>query len=319
MLTTEGVQHQRYRRAVQADFSGPRIRAAQEAGLVSLAAQLLDGIHGLGTAELRSTFAARLPIQAILCLCGLPIEAEPNFRRWYNRFERALANFTDDPRIRQEASVAIEEFHVFLQAAIDAHSADSIPSLLKTLVNAAGTDRLTDEEIKRNLSIIFFGGISTVEALILNCLWALHENPDVLRAVKSDPARAIDVVEETIRWRSPVQSATRHATRRLQLRGATIEAGDVVNCMLGAANRDPEVFNLPGRFVIRRENIRKHLGFAMGPHSCLGFHLAKLEARIAIELLLDRLPEFRVVDHASEPPSGYEFHQPRRLQAAWTT
>ncbi|MDB6084629.1 MAG: cytochrome [Gammaproteobacteria bacterium] len=318
MLTAEGREHDRYRRAVQPDFQAHRVRASLEGRLMQLVEGLLDAVHDRGTAELRSTFASRLPIQAILCLCDLPLDAEPRVRGWYDRFERALANFTDDAAIKTEAAQAVEELHEFLQSAINSLNGQSDTSLLATLVRPASSDRLTDEEIKRNLSIILFGGISTVEALILNCLWAFHENPSVLREVTSQPSLAINAVEETVRWRSPVQSATRHATRRMQLRDARIEPGEVVNCMLGSANRDSLVFEHPERFILHRGNWRKHVGFATGTHSCLGFHLAKLEAKIAVQALLARLPDFRIIADDSQHPTGYEFHQPRRLQAAWS-
>jgi hypothetical protein len=86
--------------------------------------------------------------------------------------------------------------------------------------------------------------------------------------------------------------------------------------MLGAANHNPQVFADPDRFALGRPNVRPHLGFAAGPHSCLGFHLARLEAQVALDTLLTRLPAPRVVAEGTEAPSGYELHQPRRLQAA---
>jgi cytochrome P450 len=317
VLTTEGAQHDRYRRAFQPDFSPQRVRASLEATLESLTTELVAGFAATGSAEMRASLASRLPIQAILPLCGLPLDADSQVRHWYDRFEAALANFTGDATVRARAAEAAAELHAFLQAAIDRSGAAGPPSLLRTLVQARGEERLSDEEIRRNLAIVFFGGISTVEALILNCLWALSQHAALFDAVRADRSLLADVVEETLRWHSPVQSATRHSRAAYTLGGADIQPGEVVNCMVGAANRDARVFEDPDRFVLRRPNIRKHLAFATGPHSCLGFHLAKLEARIALDALLTRLPRFRVVLDRTEPPTGYEFHQPRRLEAAW--
>ena len=179
------------------------------------------------------------------------------------------------------------------------------------------SNRLAADEIKRNLSIILFGGISTVEALILNGLWALFEHPAVLNRLRCDPALLPQVVDEAIRWLSPVQSATRHVVGDCEFAGVHLEAGATVNCMIGAANRDPTVFPDPDRFDIDRPNLRRHLGFATGPHSCVGFNLAKAEARIAIEELLSRLPPFTRIGSESGPVMGYEFRQPAALTIGW--
>jgi cytochrome P450 len=200
---------------------------------------------------------------------------------------------------------------------IEAARGTTQSSVLARLVNVPGAESQSDEEIRRNLSIICFGGISTVEALILNAMWALFEHPEVLRRVREDYALLPSVLEETMRWMSPVQSATRHVKEDMQWRGVTLRKNDVLNCMLGAANRDPHIFDDPDIFNIDRDNLRRHLGFAAGSHACLGFHLAKLEAGIAIEQLLRRLPSLTLDRDASAPPSGYEFRQSRRLIVNW--
>ena len=317
VLTTEGLRHDRYRRAFQADFAKSRIGATLEEPLRRLATQLVDGFRREGRVEMRAAFASRLPIQAMLALCGLPLDAEARLRGWYDHFEAALANFGGDPGVRARAARAADELHAFLQAAIEDARGPGAPSLLRTLVNAPSEERLADEEIRRNLGILFFGGISTVEALVLNGLWAFHRHPELIAAARADSGFLPAFVDETIRWHGPVQSATRHALCAATLGAADVLEGEIVNCMLGAANRDPAVFPDPDRFVLGRPNIRRHLAFAAGPHACLGFHLAKLEAQVALEVLLARLPGLQVVADGTEPPRGYEFHQPRQLTVAW--
>lgn len=189
--------------------------------------------------------------------------------------------------------------------------------MLACLVQAPANQRLSDDEIKRNLSIVFFGGISTVEALLLNTLWAQFEHPEVLRRVQSDFASLPRLIEETMRWLSPVQSATRHVVTPFEWQGIEFASHDTVNCMLGAANRDPSVFADPDRFDLDRANSRRHLGFATGTHACLGSHLAKAEARIALEVLLGRLRNLRLERSQTDPPSGYEFRQSRRMTLSW--
>ncbi|HUI60669.1 MAG TPA: cytochrome P450 [Steroidobacteraceae bacterium] len=317
MLTTEDPTHDRYRRATQYAFAPGYIRTHFETAIAQVAASLLEEFVHAREADLRTVFAARLPIRVILLVCGLPASAEARMRRWYDSFEAALANFTRDPAIRAIARRSVQEFHELLDDAIGAARGSASDTLISRLANAPREQRLSDEEIRRNLSIIFFGGISTVEALLLNCLWALFEHPQAEAQVRQDRTVLPAVIEETMRWLSPVQSATRHVVEPFEWQGVRLEAHDIVNCMLGAANRDPRVFADPDRFDIGRLNTRRHLGFATGPHACLGSHLAKTEVRLGLDLLLRRLPGLRLQRSLSESPSGYEFRQSRRLSVAW--
>jgi len=317
LLTTEGALHDRYRLAVQPYFATSFIRNHFEGSIRIAAAGLVEGFRSSGKVELRGALARRLPIQAMLIACGLPVDAELRIRQWYDGFEAALANFARDATVRLRAQHDVAALHEFLESAMRATSGRLDTSLLAGLVNAPADKRLAADEIKRNLSIILFGGISTVEALILNGLWALFEHPAVLNRLRCDPALLPQVVDEAIRWLSPVQSATRHVVGDCEFAGVHLEAGATVNCMIGAANRDPTVFPDPDRFDIDRPNLRRHLGFATGPHSCVGFNLAKVEARIAIEELLSRLPQFTRIGSESGPVRGYEFRQPAALAIDW--
>jgi cytochrome P450 len=319
MLTTEGADHDRYRRAVQPRFVPGHVRQQYEPPILQATQQLIDGFADRGQIELRAAFAARLPVQTILAVFGMPLAAESSMRRWYDIFERALANYTWDAAIRQEAHGSVAEFHSFLDEAIRTARGGGEHTLLAALVNAPLAQRLTDEEIRRNMSIIFFGGISTVEALILNSLWALFEHPQILERVRSEPRLIPKAIEEALRWLSPAQSATRHITRDTAYGGVELRAGEVINCMLGAANRDTAMFSEPHRYDIDRANAQRHLAFATGVHTCLGFHLAKAQGRIALEQLLARLPQLRLVREQSAPPRGHEFRQPRALCVAWDT
>lgn len=317
MLTSDGVEQQRYREPFRGAFTPAAVHRNMEGRVRELARSLIEGIAPRGCADLRADFAARLPILTILAAFGLPETEEPLLRRWYDTFEQALANFRADPAIRAAARTDVAAFHELLQLHILAVAGSEAGDLLAQVANRPPMERLSDAEIKRNASIIFFGGISTVEALILNCLFALFTHRQVLLRVKSNFALIPALVEEVMRWQSPVQSAMRHATTDVVLQGVQIRAGETVSCMLGAANRDPAVFPDPDRFDIDRPNARKHLGFAFGPHACLGSHLAKLEVRVALETLLSRLTDLEPAPDEPMTVEGYEFRQPRRLLARW--
>jgi cytochrome P450 len=318
MLTSDGSEQRRYREPFRAAFSPGAIRSRMEASVRECATALVSTLQPQGTAELRAEFAARLPVLSILAMFGLPAAEEPRLRRWYDTFEEALANFRHEAAIRTRARAQVSEFHALLQQHIVAATGTRAGTLLSELVNKPAAERLTDEEIKRNLSIVFFGGISTVEALILDSLYALFTHPATYSRVRTEHTLIPAVLEEVMRWLSPVQSAVRHATTDIELGGVQIRAGDTVSCMLGAANRDPAVFPDPDSFNIDRPNLRKHLGFAYGPHSCLGLHLARLEARIGLETLLSRLPDLRPGPDEPLIVEGYEFRQPKRLRVCWS-
>ncbi len=319
MLTTEGAEHDKYRRPVQPSFSPSHLRANLEAAIHDCCRSLIDGLRSHRTADLRPAFAARLPVQTILMAFGIPLDAEFAMRRWYDSFERALSNFAGSESVRVEARKNVAECHEFLSGFMrQAAEEGGARTLLGKLVNACAPERLSDAEIRRNMLIIMFGGISTVEALILNSLWALFTHPEVLDRVRAEPKLVGRVVEETLRWQSPVQSATRHVTRDATFKGVQFRKGDVVNCMLGAANRDAEQFTLPEVFDIDRPNSHRHIAFATGVHGCLGFNLAKTEACIGLQLLVQELRGLRLAKDAQAIPEGYEFRQPRSMCVEWS-
>ena len=313
VLSVDGEQHARYRRPLQAAFMPTALRGLEN-GIAAAAATLVAGFAGHATVELRAAFASRLPVLSILLSFGLPAADEPLFRDWYDAFEAALSNFSGDAAVTARASEAGTALADYLSAAVTWSRIDGqTKTLIGHLANADDDARLTDDEIVRNLGIVFFGAISTVEALILNTLWALAHNDAAQAQVRANPAMLDRALDETMRWLSPVQSATRHAVADTRLGGVRLRAGDTVNCMIAAANRDPARYADPDRFDIDRPGLAAHLGFATGAHHCLGFRLAKLEARIGISRLLAAVPVLRLDRAASAPPSGFEFRQPRRL------
>src|SRR5262249_43368983 len=122
---------------------------------------------------------------------------------------------------------------------------------------------------------------------------------------------------EALRWESPVQTCTRQVTRPVQVQGVELRPGDVVQCMIGAANRDTAHFTDPGVFDIHRDNARDHLSFGLGKHYCLGAFLARLEGEIGLRLLIEKLPNLQIEPEKSAPPHGHEFRSPARLTVRW--
>ena len=316
MMTSEGNAHLRQRRAAQAPFGRTAIANDLEPAIAEIADELLRGLvrDGAGRIDFRPAFAARAPILVMLHLFRLPDANELLFRRLFDAFEAGLSNHSGDAAIALAAERAVLEFIAHLQPAIDvARSGTGDPASLLVRMVFDEWASLNDDEIARNALLVFFGGISTVEALILNTLWALGRHPDEFRKVREDLTRLPVVIEETLRWLSPAQGVQRMVTQKIAIEGVELSPGDMVNCMIGGANRDETVFDHPDTFDPDRSEVGKHLAFAAGPHRCLGRGLARVEARIALERLFTRFPDFKIVDEPECAPVGYEFRQPRKL------
>jgi len=321
MMTVEGERHDRYKRAYQSFFLPSMIRDTLEHQIRQHVDSLIDGFEELKVVEMRASFATRLPVLTMLSLFGLSLAEEVQLREWYDSFEKALSNFTWDEDIRSVGKQNAEYFMALIQKYLEATrlspEAGEKNTLLGALLAAPDSVRLSDAEICRNALIVFFGGISTVEALILNTLYALSLNPPTLDRVRADAALIPNAVNETVRWLSPVQSATRHVERETELHGLMFKKGDTVNCMLASANHDPAIFETPELFDIDRNNLQRQIGFAVGSHHCLGSRLARAEARIALQQLFARLPGFRLDLSRVAGPQGYEFRQPTAAVAVW--
>lgn len=317
MLTSEGRTHKRYRSAkLNGTFMPAPLRNAYQDKIERRIRQLLGAILGDGQTELRSTLASRLPVLTMIDIFGFTDDWEPRFRSWYDAFEAALSNHGNDPEIRNRAKACVQEFHIRFQSEIEASRANPRSGLLHDFLNGPTEVRLTDEEIRRNALIILFGGISTVEAVILNSLWALLTHPPALSLVRENRSLLDAAFHEAVRWMAPVQSATRHTVREVSVAGVSIPAGATVNCMLGSANRDAAVFKCPDAFDLLRQNAREHLGFATGPHHCLGRHLAQLQMRLALDFILTNTKNLQLAS-AGDEPRGHEFRQPARLCLKW--
>jgi len=321
MMTVEGERHDRYKAAHQPFFMPANIRETLEARIAMHVDSLIDQFIQFGEVEFRKAFASRLPILTMLSVFGLRPDEEQKLRVWYDSFEKALSNFTWDETIRAEgqkhAQLFIELIRRYSDELRNGGRSGKDDTLLRLLLEAPEGERLSDEQICRNALIVFFGGISTVEALLLNSMYALSLHPEALERVRAEPSLIPRALNETVRWLSPVQSATRHLTTDRTFAGIRFRRGDTVNCMLAAANRDPAMFEEPDRFDIDRKNAQRHFGFAVGPHHCLGSRLARAEARIALERLFSRLPNLRIDTDRIDGPFGYEFRQPAAAMAVW--
>jgi cytochrome P450 len=187
-----------------------------------------------------------------------------------------------------------------------------LPALVRS-----GSD-LTDDEIASNIAVLLFGGVVTSEATIASVLFHVLGDESTRDQVAADRSLVRGAVEEAIRIEPAAAVVDRYATRAISVGGARIRQSNLVRVSLTAAGRDPLVFADPDRFDMRRANTGKHLGFARGPHACLGMHLARLEARAALDAVLSTLPGVALDGANTRPPEGLIFRGPERVTATWT-
>lgn len=307
MLGMDEPEHRRYRSLVSAAFSQKALARRQDALVERVANELIDRFVERGGADLVREFTFPYPTQIIAGLLGLPRADYPQFQRWsisllsiiVNR-ERAVA-----------ASTALRDYFAPILAARRQEPRDDlISSLARAEIDG---EHLSDEEIFSFLRLLLPAGVETTYRSTGNLLFGLLSNPEQLDAVRSDRSLIPQAIEEAVRWEAPLLTITRVATRDTELAGQPIPAGSTVMLVLGAANRDEDRYPDPDRFDIFRAP-KPNISWGNGVHVCLGMHLARLEMRVALELLLDRLPRLRLDPEGNDPHiRGQVFRSPTSL------
>ena len=297
MINAEPPEHDRLRGFVNERFRPGTIRELQPR-LETLADEFLDGIADEDRIDIVGDFAYPFPVTVIAELLGIPADRRDEFKAWSDALvasprEETEAAVEENQRERQRARREMGEYFADL---LD-ERADGDGDDLVTL--AATSDELERGEQVGFCMLLLIAGNITTTNLITNAIWCFHEHgvTDGVRAGDIDRKQAI---EEVLRYRSPVQSLRRVATRDIELGRKPIEKGDVVTAWMGSANRDPDVFDAPAEFRPERSP-NQHIAFGKGIHYCLGAPLARVEADVALEALLDRFDTIEPTDATKEP------------------
>ncbi|MFF7560509.1 cytochrome P450 [Streptomyces pseudovenezuelae] len=309
MLSLDGDEHTRHREPFTAPFRPREVRDGFAEFIEGETDRLVTGLEPAGAAELRRAFAGPLAVAVVTEALGLVDAGTDTVLAWYDAIVRSVSDITEG----RAAGPAGPEAYAHLRRAVEATVAKGAESSL--LASAAG--RLALPEVASNAAVLMFGGIETTEAMIANALLHLLRHPDQLALVQADFTLLDGAIEESLRLEPGAAVVDRYATRDLTLGPAAIRRGDLVTVSLTGANRDPAVFPDPDRFDVRRPNARLQLAFAHGPHYCLAAHLARLETRIALRHLLDRLPALRLDPDHPTAPHGLVFRKPPTLHVLW--
>jgi hypothetical protein len=283
---------------VQQAFT-PRAIEALTPRIRQITTHLLDQIADPTGFEVMETLARPLPMIAMAGLLGVPTRDLAQFRTW-SHLRARLIEPTITARERQLATEAAYELDAYFLGLIEQRRTDPQDDLISALVAAeAAGDQLSHTELIVMLRLLLVAGNETTTNLIGNGLLALLRHPEQWHLLRSDPSLIAGAVDELLRYDSPVQVLGRTATQDMELGGRSIGKGQGIVLLLGSANRDPEVFDQPDRLDVTRQG-PSILGFGRGIHHCLGAPLARLEARIVFEMLLERFPAMRLL--TVDPP-----------------
>nr|WP_256490496.1 cytochrome P450 [Haladaptatus sp. AB643] len=298
MISVDPPEHERLRGFVNERFQPGTLREYRPR-IEELTEELLDDIEGDDRIDFVDSFAVPLPVIVIAELLGIPSDRRDQFKEWSDALVARSTDGTDIDRIRRERRQAQEEMGRYFAELLEERRGGDGDDLI-TL--AATTEELTQKERVGFCMLLLLAGNITTTNLLTNAIWCLEEK-GMMDAVRTGEIDRKKVIEEVLRYRSPIQSLDRIALKDVELNGQQIQAGDVVTGWLGAANRDPELFDDPEEFRPERRPNR-HIAFGKGVHYCLGAPLARLEADIALEALLDRFETVEADLTELQPLSG---------------
>jgi cytochrome P450 len=308
LIEMDGKEHTRHRSLVQQLFV-PKAMDALVPVMKGFLDELVTDLARESRVDMVQAFTERFPVQVIAHIVGVPRADYAKFQRW----TIDLVGFAKDPAKGRAAAAAIRDYVLpVVQARRTDPRDDVITKLVTGTVDGQG---LTDEEVVSFLRLLLPAGAETTFRLIGNMLFALLSERDRWERVRADRSLVPWAVTETLRWETSILFVSRETTKPVTIRGVDLPEGEMVSVVIASANRDEEHYPNPDLYDLDRRP-DDLLAFGFGRHHCLGYHLANLEAQLALTALLDRFPNLRI-DPAAEPPSitGLAFRSPKRLPA----
>lgn len=308
ILEMDAPEHPPHRRLVASAFRPRMMQNWKQTVIEKTVDELLDRVVSRGSADLVRSLTFPFPVRVIARLLGLPVQDWATFQR----LSIELIGVSVD---LERATAASQELHTYFTRVItekraNAGSDDLISQLIAADVEGQTLD---DEAIIAFLRLLLPAGAETTYRSSGSLLYLLLANPEVLEEVRNDRSLIPQAIEEALRFEPPLLFVLRTAIEDVEVEDVTIPGGCAVGVSIAAANRDPARWADPDVFDIHRPAI-PHISFAAGPHLCLGMHLARLETQVALERVLDRLPNLRL-DPAAEDVHihGLTFRSPTSL------
>ena len=308
ILGMDGREHTVYRNLVSHAFRRSALERWEDELIVPTITELLDRIAPLGRADLVEAVTSRYPLKVITSLMGVPLSDADRFREWAEE----VSSGPLDPERGMASSRAMREY---LTPIVEDRKRRRRDDLISDIVHAeVDGERLSDEHIYGFLRLLLPAGAETTYRVFGNTLFALLSHPEALARVRTDRSLVPRAIEETLRWETSVTLVMRVAKQDTEIAGCPIAAGTTVGMMLASSNRDAEHFERPDQWDLDRPEDPGHLSFGWGRHLCLGMHLARLELRVGVNAVLDRLPNLRFDPDAAAPEiRGHAFRGPTAL------
>jgi cytochrome P450 len=290
--------HKRLRGLLTKEFNQQAVDSLRPR-IKEVASQLLDSLTGQSRFDVIEAYAKPLPMLLIGMLLGVDEADLQQFKDWSVHLS---LGFNPHRTAEQQAQFlqGKQSLRDYLLQAIQKKRRQPDNKLISKLISAEHAEDVSESEIVSLCEFLMVAGNVTTTDLIGNAVYALLKNPSQLAKLKEQPGLAADMVEETLRYDSPVTSAIRIATCPMKMNGTTIEAGQSITSFLMAANHDPAAYPSPYTFDIERKE-KKHHAFGGGAHFCLGAPLARAEGQIAIPLIFEQFPHLRLNEDAAPP------------------
>jgi cytochrome P450 len=306
ILAMGGTTHREHRNLVSAAFKSKSLARWEPEIVHPIVNALIDEFFESGETDLIKNFTFEFPTRVIATLLGLPEEDLPTFR------QRAVDLISYTVKFEQafESSAALKDY--FLEQ-MDKRKANPTEDIIGDLVTAEiDGEKLTDEAIYSFLRLLLPAGLETTYRSSGNLLYLLLTHPEQFKAVQEDHELIGPAIEEGLRFETPLTTVQRFTSQDTELEGVEIPANSVVDVCMGSANRDEARWERAEEFDVFRTRT-PHITFAAGEHTCLGLHLARLETRVALECLLTRLTNIRLLDDGDPHIHGQPFRSPNAL------
>jgi hypothetical protein len=252
-------------------------------------------------------FCNPIPTVVIAEMLGVDSKMHDNFKKWSDISVAGGINPLVTPEQKAAADTASESLNAYFRSAIQERRNNFGDDLISDMVRAEeGGQKLTEDEIVTQCNLLLIAGNVTTTDLIGNGVKALLDHPEQLKKLQQDSSLIVNLVEEVLRYESPVQFTGRIANETVTLQGCPIQKGESMTTSLAAANRDPDIYPEPDVFDIERQDTH-HQAFGGGSHLCLGAHLARLEAQESITALIDRFPNIAHSEKGFTPAASFGF------------
>lgn len=297
MVVTDPPAHSRLRKLANHAFRQQRV-AAMADWIAELVGELLDEFIESGKRDFVAGFAYPLPATVIARMMGAPKQDRDLFQRWSDELALVAFGAGGDARSQrhERALAGVQEMQAYISELIAQRRSEPGEDMISALLEGTTRegDHLSDSELTAMCALVLFAGHETTTNLLCNALVTLSRFPDQRTLLENNPEMINGAVEEVLRFEGPIKILTRWVADDVEIGGQTISSGERVLLINQSANRDPEVFEHADTFDITRPTQPLHVGFGRGAHACLGAQLARVEGRVALPMIIERLRDFHV-------------------------